>query len=69
MTPHEFGEARRKLGLSCSQLARLLDTDAQTVRRYEMDEDAATARKPAPRVVRLMRAYLAGYRPDDWPQD
>ncbi len=35
MTPAELKEARHKLGLSVADLARLLDTDAQTVRRME----------------------------------
>jgi DNA-binding transcriptional regulator YiaG len=67
MTPTEIKEARHKLGLTASQLAVLLDTDAQTVRRMEQRPDASTFRTPAPRMVRLIRAYLTGYRPDDWP--
>ena len=31
------------------------------------DEPANTFRKPAPRMVRLIRAYLDGYRAADWP--
>lgn len=27
------------------------------------------ARKPAVRMVRLITAYLEGYRPKDWPKD
>lgn len=34
----------------------------------EMPPDASTFRKPAPRMVRLIRAYLDGYRPRDWPK-
>lgn len=67
MSNTEIKEARQKLGLSVGQLAELLDTDAQTVRRMEQSEEARTFRKPAPRMVRLIRAYLSGYRPDDWP--
>lgn len=68
MTPHEIKQARETLGLTQAQLGRLLDTDGQTIRRMEMAEDAATSRKPAPRMVRLVRAYLDGYRPADWPE-
>jgi DNA-binding transcriptional regulator YiaG len=68
MYPDQIKEARHKLGLSASQLAVLLDTDAQTIRRMEQREDASTFRKPAPRMVRLIVAYLDGYRPKDWPQ-
>ena len=67
MTPAELKEARHKLGLSVADLARLLDTDAQSVRRMEQSETANTFRKPSPRMVRLLDACLVGYRPPDWP--
>ena len=68
MTPNELKAARQSLGLSASQLAALLDTDPQTIRRMEQSETANTFRTPAPRMVRLIRAYLDGYRPSDWPK-
>lgn len=67
MTPEQIKEARQSLGLTQAQLAALLDTDPQTVRRMEQRQDASTFRKPAPRMVRLIQAYLRGDRPDDWP--
>lgn len=67
MTPAELKQARHKLNLTTAQLAVLLDTDAQSIRRMEQSETANTFRTPAPRMVRLIRAYLAGYRPEDWP--
>lgn len=67
MTPLKIKEARHKLGLSAPQVAALLDTDPQTIRRMEQSETANTFRSPAPRMVRLLRAYLDGYRPADWP--
>ena len=67
MTPAEIKEARQLLGLSTAQLAALLETDPQTIRRMEQSEAANTFRRPAPRMVRLLRAYLDGYRPGDWP--
>lgn len=67
MTPDEIRSARQKLGLTQAQLGALLDTDGQTVRRMEMPKNASTHRKPAARMVRLIRAYLDGYRPSDWP--
>ncbi len=64
----EIKESRQSLGLTLRELADMLDTDAQSVRRMEMDPThAVTARTPAPRMVRLIRAYLDGYRPEDWP--
>lgn len=67
MTPEEIRRARVSLGLSQSQMAELLETDAQTVRRMEMDQNRSTHRLPAPRMCRLIMAYVDGYRPDDWP--
>lgn len=68
MTPAEIKEARHKLGLSVAKLAELLDTDPQTIRRMEQSETANTFRRPAPRMVRLISAYLEGYRPADWSE-
>jgi len=68
MTPIQFKQARQSLGLTQSQLGTLLDTDGQSIRRVEMEGDATTKRKPAPRMVRLLQAYLDGYRPTDWPE-
>jgi len=68
MTPDQIKKARQELGLKQRELAVILDTDPHTVRRLEMTEDKATARKPAPRMVRLIQAYLDGYRPSDWPK-
>lgn len=68
MEPEDIKGARQQLGLSTSGLATMLDTDSQTVRRMEQNPEASTFRKPAPRMVRLIRAYLSGYRPEDWPK-
>lgn len=68
MTPAELKSARRAIGLTQAELGRMLDTAPQTVRRMEMAPTTQTHRAPAPRMVRLIRAYLAGWRPDDWPR-
>lgn len=61
--------SRRKLKLTCRELGEMLDTDMQTARRLERDpEYYSTARPLAPRMVRLIEAYLSGYRPPDWPK-
>ena len=67
MTPKALKEARQSLGLSVAEMAAMLETDAQTVRRMEMASTRSTAREPAARMVRLIEAYLSGYRPPDWP--
>lgn len=68
MTPADIKSARHTLGLSTTQLAAMLDTDPQSIRRMEQSAQAKTFRTPAPRMVRLITAYLNGYRPDDWPE-
>lgn len=67
MQPDQIRAARLALNLTQSQLGAMLDTDGQTIRRMELDPSASTSRKPAVRMVRLIRAYLDGYRPADWP--
>jgi len=53
--------------LTMAEVAAMLDTDATVIRRMEMEPDKNSYRSPAPRMVRLMAAYIAGYRPPDWP--
>ncbi len=66
MTPTEIKQARLDLGLTVAQFGKLLDiNDERTMRRHMAPE---ANKPPSPRMVRLIRAYMAGYRPDDWPQ-
>ena len=70
MTPAEILQARQSLGLTRAQLARLLDIkNAKAVQCMETDPAAAMFRPPPVRVVRLLRAYIDGYRPADWPRE
>lgn len=69
LTAQGLRDARQALGLTQAQLGAMLDTDAQSLRRMEMPAGASTARGIAPRVARLVAAYLDGYRPADWPTD
>jgi len=70
MKPDEIRSARQKLGLSGAQMATMLETDQQSIYRMEMDpSESTTARKPGRRIVRLLHAYMSGYRPDDWPRE
>jgi transcriptional regulator with XRE-family HTH domain len=63
MTPAELRKARHSLGLTQLQAARMLGYGAAT-RVAELERGA---RAPGESVVRLLRAYLDGYRPSDWP--
>ena len=63
MTPAEIAAARATLGLTQAQLAAVMGLRGQAA----VSEWEAGKRTPGGQSVRLIRAYLAGYRPDDWP--
>lgn len=64
MTPADIREARRKLGLSQTQLAAVMGLRGkQTVSEWERG-----VKSPDGQSVRLIQAYLAGHRPRDWPE-
>lgn len=64
----ELKAARETLRLTPQEAAQMLDmATAKPIYRMEMDPANSTAIEPSARVVRLYKAYLAGYRPDDWP--
>ena len=66
MNHTEIRAARLALGLTQAELAKMLDVDTQTVTRTESTPDHSKHRKPAVRMIRLIRAYLDGHRPADW---
>ena len=63
MTADEFREARQTLGISQSAMAAALGYGA-AIRVSEIERGV---RAPSESVARLLRAYLDGYRPADWP--
>lgn len=66
MTGEEFKEIREKLGLSQSELAKVLGYGA-TVRISEFERK--TNPRPIPlHVAMLMEAFRSGYRPPNWPK-
>jgi len=67
MNHTEIRAARLALGLTPADLAKMLDVGTQTVTRMESTPDRSKHRAPAVRMVRLIRAYLDGHRPADWP--
>ena len=67
MTHTEVRAARIALGLEPDELAKMLDVGTQTVTRMESTPHRSKHRAPAVRMVRLIRAYLDGHRPADWP--
>jgi transcriptional regulator with XRE-family HTH domain len=63
MNPAEFKEARQSLGLDQRQAADLLGY-GNAVRISEIE---VGKRNPSASVLRLLAAYVDGYRPADWP--
>lgn len=63
MTPDQFIAIRAGLGLSQAQLAKMLGFGSQP-RVAEIEAERRPISRP---IERLMRAYLSGYRPEDWP--
>lgn len=66
MTPHEFKQARKALGLTQLELSRILDVCPTAIRKWEAPEGSRTSRKPNPTACQVMRWMLAGMRPDDY---
>ena len=63
MTPADIRAARETLGLTQAQLAAVMGLRGQgAVSEWERGK-----RQPDGRSTRLLRAYLDGYRPHDWP--
>ena len=69
MTPEEAREARESLGLSLAQMATLLgyEDGKEENRRFTMHRIESGDRSLRAPQRRLLKAYLDGYRPDDWP--
>lgn len=68
MTPEEFKDIQSYLGLSDTELAAVLGIkNPQHIRRLKGPREAGYARELSPWHVRLLRAYMEGYRPLDWP--
>lgn len=67
-THEQLQQARRELGLSVRGLAAMLGVGELQVRRMELAPDKSSHRPINGTVQRLLRAYLDGYRPADWPE-
>ena len=61
MTPKEFKETRKGLGLSVNQLAAILDVSHVTIRRWEMSSGKPSSRKPDPIACRVLEWLAIGY--------
>lgn len=66
MTSAEFKAIRLHLGLTQVELASVL---GYSIAMQISEIERATNSKPVPRhVAMLMKAFDAGYRPDNWPK-
>lgn len=63
-SPSDIAQARDSLGLTQKQLTPLLGY--RSVPRISEIENGAM--HPSGAVIRLLQAYLSGYRPPDWPR-
>jgi transcriptional regulator with XRE-family HTH domain len=63
MTGDKVKQARKQLGLTQAQLAQVMGLTGKTyISKIENNT------QPLGEVsIRLLKAYLAGYRPEDWP--
>lgn len=66
MTPQQLKIARVKLGLTLEQMAHLLGYEGASA-KGQLHHMEAGKRDLRPAQRRLVEAYLAGYRPVDWP--
>lgn len=66
MVNYEFAAIRARLGLTQTELAKVLDYKSYT--NVSAMEAASAPRKIPSHIARLMRAYDSGYRPNDWPK-
>lgn len=72
MTPADIKQARAQLGLTQIQLGRMLGldwSDAATRIYISRAENGHPTRQLNPAQALLLRAYISGYRPDDWPRE
>lgn len=68
MTFKQFRQARKDLGLTIVKFADMLGVSDTHIRRMMMTPGMENHRPVRPTVERLLRAYLDGYRPPDWPK-
>jgi transcriptional regulator with XRE-family HTH domain len=67
MSPDEFRQIMRQLGLTQRELARILDTRDSTIRKWLADDSASTARGVNPVAAQVMRWMRDGFRPPEFP--
>lgn len=64
-----FREARQELGLTPLQMLAVLGMKATPSMRSHISQMETGKKAINPAAARLLRAYLSGYRPIDWPEE
>lgn len=67
MTPDQLARARKRLGLTLEQMASVLGYEGEHAKSQAHHMETGR-REIRPAQRRLIEAYLAGYRPKDWPE-
>ncbi len=67
MTPYEIKKARQSLGLTQLQFGAVLETTGVNACLFETDPSVKSHRPLPVRAEQLIKAWMAGYRPPDWP--
>lgn len=62
MTPADFRNARKALGLTQSQMAKALGLSPRTVRAFEADESRSSHKPIRPRTEMQVRQLLANQK-------
>lgn len=65
MTPQELKAAKHELGLTCTQMAKMLGYEGEHAGK-QIRHMMAGERTIRAAQARLVQAYLDGYRPKDW---
>ncbi len=66
MTGKQLARARRKLGLTLTEMAYMLGYEGENA-RSQLHHMEMGRREIRPAQRRLVQLYLAGARPSDWP--
>jgi transcriptional regulator with XRE-family HTH domain len=66
MRPDQLARARKRLGLTLDQMADMLGYEGEQA-KSQVHHLETGRREIRPAQRRLVEAYLAGYRPADWP--
>lgn len=68
MSPEQFKQARQTLGLTLHDFGLMLGYEDSPHLRSQVHKMETGDKPVRPAQARLTEAYLAGYRPKDWPK-